>query len=194
MLGLKRTGLTIQKMALKVDSGDILLQNEFEITDQDNAVTLEEKVSNMASGMILEVLNGLENGKITPVPQDENRATFCKMLKKEDGLIIWDDKAEKTINKIRACIKWPIGYSFIDNNRINIYKASINKKLDFNDYQKIENGKILFADKINGIVVKAGDNLISLENLQQSGKKILNWKDFLNGFRNLAEKKFNAEI
>jgi len=188
--GYKKSGITVQKMALKVDSGDIVLQREFDIEDDDDALSIEEKVSVMASMMITESLSGLADERIIPQPQDSSKATYCKMFKKEDGGLNWDEKAENIINRIRASVKWPIAYSFIDNNRINIYKASINKNYTIDDFRDYENGKIIFADKSNGILVKSSDFLINLLSLQQSGKKLLNWKDFLNGYRNLSDKKF----
>lgn len=77
--------------------------------------------------------------------------------------------------------------------RINIYKIKINKSYNFNDYKLLENGRIVFADKNNGIIVKVDDSLINLEVLQLEGRKILNWLEFLNGFRQLKDKKFNTE-
>ena len=93
------------------------------------------------------------------------------MCKKEDGLIDWSNKSRYIINQIRALVKWPVCYSFLEKNRINIYQARINNDLDFDDYKNDCNGKIVVANKNDGIVVKASDGLINLERLQQKGKK-----------------------
>ncbi|MCK4799312.1 MAG: methionyl-tRNA formyltransferase [Spirochaetes bacterium] len=188
--GLSKSGVTIQKMKLKVDSGDILYQQAFDILPEDDAVSIEEKVSSIAADIINPVLLKIEDKNIKLIPQNDSDVTFCKLFKKNDGLIDWNDKGKNIVNKIRALIKWPIAYSFIDNSRINIYKASINKNLSLNDFYNFENGKIIFADKTNGIIVKASDSLINIESLQQKGKKILDWKDFINGYRDLFLKKF----
>lgn len=193
LLGMKKSGVTIQKMALKMDSGDILFQKTIDISPEDDEISIEERVSIIASDLIIYTLEKIEKKDLKSVPQDESKATYCKLIKKEDGLIDWKDKGEKIINKVRAFVKWPIAYTFLDNYRVNIYKIKINNGLKFSDYKNVLDGKIIYADKNNGIVVKASDSLLNIELLQQSGKKILDWKDFLNGHRGLSGKKFSME-
>ncbi len=193
LLGMKKSGVTIQKMALKMDSGDILIQKTFDISPEDDEITIEERVSIIASDLIIQVLNQFEKKDLKPVPQDESKVTFCRLIKKEDGLINWSDKGENIINKVRAFVKWPIAYTFLDNNRINIYKVKADINIKFDHYKNEKDGKIIFADKNNRIVVKVSDSLLNIELLQQGGKKILDWKDFLNGYRDLSGKKFSME-
>lgn len=191
--GNKKSGITIQKINLKVDSGDILYQEEFDIKPDDNAISIEEKVSDISSDIINPFLQKYLKDELEIKPQNNSEATYCKMIKKENGLIDWNQNGENIINKIRAFINWPIAYSFIDKNRINIYKASINNNIDKNEYKDLKNGSILFADKQMGIIVKINDSFINIEELQQKGKKIMFWKDFINGYRDLAGKIFSME-
>lgn len=193
MSGMSVSGITIQKVALKVDSGDILYQENFDILPEDDAITLEKKVSSLAGKAIIKVLSDFENNKLNPIKQNNKEATYCKLLKKEDGLINWNNDADTIINKIRACVKWPVAYTFIDNKRINIYKATICEDFLFEPYRDFENGKIVFTDKKHGLIVKTLDSLVRIELLQLSGKKIIGSKEFLNGYRNLEEKKFLME-
>ncbi len=191
--GMTKSGLTIQKIALKMDSGDLLFQKPFDILPEDDEITVEEKVSIIASDSILPVLEKIEKKELNAIPQDDSKATFCKLIKKDEGLIDWHDKGENIINKVRAFVKWPIAYSFLEKNRVNIYKIKVNNIIKFDDNKDTEVGEIIFADKENGIVIKASDALLNIELLQQSGKKILGWKDFLNGHRDLLGKKFRME-
>lgn len=194
LFGMKKTGLTIQKTALKMDAGDILYQKLFDILPEDDEITIEELVSRIASEAIILVLEKCTNKELKGIPQDDSKATYCKLIKKEDGLINWQDKGENIVNKVRAFVKWPIAYTFLDKSRINIYKIKINDKIDFKKYKDVKEGKIIFADKINGIIVKVLDSLLNIELLQQSGKKILEWKTFLNGYKkSLSGKTFNRE-
>lgn len=188
--GYTRSGLTIQKMALKVDSGDILFQEEFEIEKEDNAITIEEKVAQLSAEVINDVLKDYVMGKIIPVPQDHEKATYCKLIKKEDGLIDWNESNININNKIRAFVKWPVAYSFIDKLRVNIYEAECLN--DENIFLNEKNGKIVYADKTHGIVVKTGNGLLKIISLQLEGKKKLLWRDFLNGFRELDKKYFES--
>lgn len=189
--GYKKTGLTIQKMSLKVDSGDILFQKEFEITEDDDEISLTVKSSKTASENILNVLEQIEKNTVKPIKQDDSKATYCKLIKKEQGLIDWNDRGLNIVNKIRAFVKWPIAYSFIDKMRINIYKAKVIENFNFNLYKDLTNGKIIFADKKNGIIAKTSDSLIKIESLQKEGKKILGCIDFINGFKGLENKIFS---
>ncbi|OHD13308.1 MAG: methionyl-tRNA formyltransferase [Spirochaetes bacterium GWD1_27_9] len=189
--GETKSGITVQTIKLKVDSGDILYQNEFEILPEEDYNSIEKKIATLSAFFINEVLYKFENNQIKPIPQKDNDATFCKLYNKEDGLIDWNFCGKDVINKIRAFVEWPTSYSFIDGKKVSIFSAKINDKLNFSDFTDIENGKIVFADLKNGIVVKTKDCLINLLMLQQEGKKVLAYKDFLNGFRDLNTKKFS---
>lgn len=193
LLGMKKSGVTIQKMALKMDSGDILIQKTIDISPEDDEISIEEKVSTIASDLIIYVLEKLEKNDLKPISQEESNATYCRLIKKEYGLIDWKAKGEDIINKVRAFVKWPVAYTFLDKSRVNIYRIKLNNNLKLSNYKSVIEGKIIFADKNNGIVVRASDSLLNIELLQQSGKKILDWKDFLNGYRGLSEKKFCME-
>jgi methionyl-tRNA formyltransferase len=188
--GFTRSGLTIQQMTLQVDAGDILCQEAFDILPEDNAISVEKKVSQIASKSIITLLDRIEKEKTNPVPQNSEEATYCRLIKKDEGQVNWNTSGKSIVNKIRAFVKWPIAYSFIDDLRINLYKAKTENQLDFNDYRQCKNGTIITAHKSKGIIVKAEDSLVSLEQLQKHGKKILFWKDFLNGFQGLENKQF----
>lgn len=114
MLGLKKSGISIQQMALKMDAGDILFQVEFDISEEDDEISLENKVGKISSQVIIPVLEKFQKGEIKPIPQDHSKATYCKLMKKEDGLIDWNKNGFEIMNKIRACIKWPVAYSFLE--------------------------------------------------------------------------------
>jgi len=185
--GKNKSGITIQKVALKVDSGDILLQKEFDITENDDAITIENFVRKESSKMITEVLLNFYN--INPIQQDESKATYCKILKKEDGLIDWENESGLQIfNKIRAFVKWPIAHTYLEGKILNIYKATIVKDIDFNIFKDYKNGQIVVADIKKGLFVKTKDCILNLDMLQLEGKKILDYKNFINGQRFIDKK------
>lgn len=188
--GLDESGITIQTIKLKVDSGDVLFQKKFPISIDDDALSIESHVAGTAAGIINDVLVQIENETIKPIVQNETDVTYCTMISKDEGLLSWDESGYAIHNKVRAFVEWPVAYSFIRDIRINIYKTKINTQLNKDDYKDFANGSVLFADKKNGIVVKAHDCLLNIEKLQQKGKKILDWKSFINGFKDLAGQKF----
>jgi len=192
--GDEETGITIQTVKLKVDSGDILLQKKFNIEENDDLNSLEEKVAAMSKDLVLEVLSGFEKNSLKPEIQDEAKVTKCRLIKKEDGLIDWEKSGKEITNKIRAFSRWPVAFSYIEGKKINIYSSHLNKNLNFTDYKEIINGKVICASKNNGIVVKCRDSLINIDILQTEGKKILECLCFLNGCQNFEDKIFTSGV
>jgi len=106
------TGVCIQKMQFKLDTGPILaLENVViprEITASDLRTMLNEKAKDMLSRVIKEYISG----NITPIAQDEHLASYCKKIKKEDGLIDIHDNSIVNYRKFRAYFSWPRTYFF----------------------------------------------------------------------------------
>lgn len=186
------TGVTIQTIKLKVDAGDILLQKELDING-DDICTIESKVSEMATDMTLEVLSDFDRYYNNKTVQDETKATYCKMIQKEDGLIDWDCSGKEIVNKIRAYSNRPIAFSYADKKKLNIFKASINNTVDFDKFKNCSNGEIVALNKREGIIVKSADCLINLEVLQQEGKNVLECNNFINGCQSFLNKILSKE-
>lgn len=188
--GKTQTGITIQTVEAKVDAGKILSQKVIPISPDDDVISLENKVALLAPELVLDVLEKLETGSLTPLPQNDSEATYCHMFSKEDGKIDWNEPADSIINKIKAFARWPVAYSYFDGEMVRFYKGSINTTFDFADFSDTKNGQIVLCDMKNGLVVKASDALINLEQLQKQGKKVLNCKDYVNGCRDVLNRCF----
>ncbi|MFA6274332.1 MAG: methionyl-tRNA formyltransferase, partial [Candidatus Paceibacterota bacterium] len=122
------TGITIQKMEFKMDSGPIVAQEKVFIHSNEKAQELRKRLIKIGGELLVKILN------TTPSPfghsplaggekQNENKATYCKKIKKEDGLIDLNDDGIKNYNKFRAYSVWPRTYFFKDNKRIIITDA-----------------------------------------------------------------------
>lgn len=182
--GETRSGISIQQIALEVDSGDIFKCEEFSILPEDDAVTIEEKVAVIASELIEQVLNEIENGTSKCVKQDSSKATFCRMISKDDGNINWNTNVNSIFNKVRAFAKWPLASTMLDGKKLNIYKAAISNL----ENSGTPGGTIICADKKRGLHVQCADGVLEIKELQLAGKNKLKAIDFLNGYRNLAGK------
>lgn len=118
------TGITIQQMEYKMDSGPILAMEEVEIDKEETTPELKKKLIKIGGDLLVEILPKIINKEIFPVSQDEDKATFCKKIKKEDGLI--DPEKDNPIdifNKYRAYKVWPRVFYFKENKRIIITDA-----------------------------------------------------------------------
>lgn len=124
--GEKETGVSIQKMEYKMDSGPIIALEKTEILPDENSVELRKRLIKIGAHLLIKKLPDFINEKITLTKQDENDATYCKKIKKEDGLIdINTENAENLYNKFRAYFKWPRIFFFKEEKRIIIADAAL---------------------------------------------------------------------
>jgi methionyl-tRNA formyltransferase len=117
------TGVTIQKMEYKMDSGPIIGTEKVEILPNEKAADLRERLIKIGGELLIKILPDFIENKITFIPQDETQATFCKKIKKEDGLIDLNENAVKNYNKFRAYAAWPRTFFFVNNKRVIITEA-----------------------------------------------------------------------
>lgn len=128
--GETETGITIQKMEYKMDSGPIIGTEIVQIMPDEKAVELRERLIKVGGELLIKILPDFIDGKIIPIAQDETQATFCKKIKKEDGLIDLNADAELNYNKFRAYATWPRTFFFVNNKRIIVINAILeNNKL-----------------------------------------------------------------
>ncbi len=174
--GDRESGITIQRLANKMDSGNILLQEKFTIEDGENTGQLIQRVALMAAPQILKVIRDFKNNSVTEYEQDHSIATFCKLIKKEDGLIDWSNKSKKILNMVRGYNPWPYGQTKFIDKSLNIIEANKAECIS-----EAEPGTVLEYSKKNGFLIKTGDGAINVTKLQLQSKKILDYKSFNNG-------------
>lgn len=179
------TGISIQRMALKMDSGNILHQEELTLDGTETTGSLTEKVANLSAPLIVKVISELEDGSITEYEQDHDKATFCKLIKKSDGVIDWTMKTVDLLNFIRAFNPWPLAQTTFLDKSLNIIEAKNADDIDVNDLNE-ESGEVLSYSKAKGYLVKTSDGAIYVTVLQLQSKKVLDYKSFNNGVQNFV--------
>jgi methionyl-tRNA formyltransferase len=123
--GDEETGVSIQKMEYKMDSGPIIASEKTNIDRDEKINELKERLTHLGGELLVRILPEFMEDKITPMVQDENLATFSRKIKKEDGLIDLDADPQKNYNKFRAYFVWPRTFFFKDGKRIIITKAKL---------------------------------------------------------------------
>ena len=123
------TGITIQKMQYEMDSGPIVAQEKITILPDEKAGELRKRLIKIGGKLLVKILPDYTDGKIKIIPQNETEATFCKKIKKEDGLIDLNDNATMNYNKFRAYATWPRTFFFKNNKRIIITDAKLENNL-----------------------------------------------------------------
>lgn len=168
--GIDKTGITIMDMALKMDSGDIILKGEVEIKEDDNYETLSEKMSYVGADLLIKVLKG----NYERIKQNEDEVTFAYTLKREDEFLDFYSSNRNVLNHLRGLSPEP-GASIKINEEI--YKVYKMQKSDI--IKTLEDGEI-FVDK-NRLFIKSFHGINEVLEIQAPGKKRMLVRDFLNG-------------
>jgi methionyl-tRNA formyltransferase len=193
------TGITIQKMALEMDSGDILIQKKIPLNGTETAETLLELASREGAPLMVQALDLLEKGTATGIRQNADEATFCTMLKKEDGEIDWSQSAAAIDARVRAFTPWPGAFTAVGDQILAILKAHPYRNALSSDNDKVSQsedlpGYVIGIDKKEGILVQTGNGILVLERLQWRTRKPLDWKSFLNGSRDFITTQLGKRI
>ncbi|MDQ5954918.1 MAG: Methionyl-tRNA formyltransferase [Patescibacteria group bacterium] len=120
-----QTGVSIQQMEYKMDTGQILVVEKIEILPDEKSGELRTRLIKIGGELLVKMLPDFIDGKITTIPQDETQAINCKKMTKEDGLIDLDGDSVMNYNKFRAYATWPRTYFFKDNKRVIITDAEL---------------------------------------------------------------------
>lgn len=176
--GRTKTGVTTMLLTEEMDAGDILLQEEVGIEKTDTAGTLSEKLIKVGTDLLIRTLKGLDKGEIKPGPQDNEKATYTHLIKKEEGLIRWDESIEKIYNKIRAFDPWPGAFTYYRGKRWIIWKIEIIEQRPV----PATPGEIIEITP-DGILVATGDGYVKIFELQEEGKKRMKVCTYLRGHK-----------
>lgn len=174
--GEKVTGITTMYMAKGLDSGDMLLKAEVEITDEDTFATIHDKMAVTGANLLLDTLDQLEAGTLERIPQDHDAATYAPMITKETGHIDWSKNGRDIINLIRGLNPAPAAYTIYEEEVLKIFGAVIS------DVQAdgAANGEIVAVTK-KGFVVKCGDGCLLITEVQAQGGKRMMTDAYLRG-------------
>ncbi|HEV2699900.1 MAG TPA: methionyl-tRNA formyltransferase, partial [Terriglobales bacterium] len=179
--GEKITGVTTMKIDEGLDTGDILLQRELAISDDDTSETLAPRLAAIGADLMIDTLRGLHDGALRPRKQDNAQATLAPILKKEDGRIDFGRTAQGIYNRFRGFQPWPGAFTTFRGRSLNII-AMKPARVDemWNDH--LTEAQLLIKD--GRLFVGCGSNTaIELLELQPEGKKRISARDFIHGYR-----------
>ena len=177
--GEKISGVTVIKMNEKMDEGDIILKRDVEITPEETNITLNEKLSGLGAQAIIEAIDLIEKNKEIFEKQDSSKATYAPKLKKDDGLIDWNEPAAVIHNKVRGFIPWPGAYTYYGGKILKILKTEMAAAAE----DDIETGEVTEILKERGVVVNTGSGNIIIKRLQLEGKKEMDADAFVRGHK-----------
>ena len=194
----KETGISIQRIAPELDTGDIFTSDVFQLSGRETTLSLCETVSRRAALLLSGLLLNFDPGAARP---QEGEAVYCREIKKEAGLIDWTRSAAEIDAQIRAYTPWPLSFTCFGGNLLFILET-----LPLDALPGVQPGTpdalpgvqpgapdappgaapgtVLGTDKDHGILIQTGKGILAVSKLQWQAKKALDWKGFCNGSRN----------
>lgn len=170
------TGVTIMYMDKGMDTGDIVLKRELSINPEDNAGTIHDKMSILGADVLLEALAQIEGGTSSRTKQNDDLATYAKMLTKDMGCIDFNKSTADILNLIRGLNPWPTAYTFYNEDMIKIWSAQT-----YDNTTKFRHGEIIDILPQEGIIVQANDGTLLITEIQASNGKRMLTTDYLRG-------------
>ena len=184
--GDKVTGITIMMMAEGMDTGDILIQKEIEIGPDMHSDELMMSLAELSASMLPQAVIDLSEGRLTPVKQDDSKATYCPPLSSEEGHFTWDMDASVIHNKVRALSSWPGAYTEAGDRKLKIYDTRVIDVLpDTADKALAEQAGpgTIVASKGENLIIKCGNGFIKILELQFAGGKRLHSRDVSHNYK-----------
>ena len=174
--GKRETGITTMLMAEGLDTGDMLLRRALPIETDDNFETIHDKLGALGAELIAETLDGLANGAITPVRQDDSLATYAAKIEKSDCLINFDRSAREVHDQIRGLSPIPLSFTHTpDGKLLKVTSAVICEESSENAVT----GKVVSLD--SGITVTCAEGSVTLTGVLPEGKGRMSAADFIRG-------------
>ena len=173
--GFKETGVTIMRMSEGMDEGDMIEIRKCPIGSDETASELMVKVAKIGGEALLEAIDKIARGEAEYVKQDDSKATYCRKIKKEDARIDFSKSSSEVKCQINAFSKEPGAYFEYEGAVYKVLRAETESE------HSGKAGEILEASPKGGFVVACGSGAVRFLELQASGGRVLNAKDFLNG-------------
>lgn len=175
--GDQEAGVSIMLLVKEMDAGPIIVQEKVKVEPEDNHETLNNKLFSLGNKLLMDNLEKYINKEIETHPQDKSQATYTEIIKKENGLIDWNNSAQKINNQIRAFYNWPGAYTYFDNKLLKIIEAEFEKKNN-----KHQVGEVFLNN--DRIAIQTKNGLLYPLIVQIEGKQKMDINPFINGYKN----------
>jgi methionyl-tRNA formyltransferase len=169
------TGLTTFKLAEKVDTGNIYLQQKLDIYPEDNFETLHDRMSELGAKRVLDTVNLIESGNYELKQQDDLLASPAPKITKEICLIDWNKSATEIHNLVRGLSPHPAAFFIYHDKVIKVYKTEVVAGINLKPFQ--------FHQTKTELIIGCEKDALRIHEIQQEGKKRMGIVEFLIGFR-----------
>ena len=174
-------GVSTMMLVKRMDAGDVLMRAETPLGENETYGELSLRLSELGADLFMRTLSALERGELTPVPQDETQATYCKMLTRDSGRIDLSAPRRVIHDLIRGTNPWPGAYALLGEEKLKLWRTVLS---DAEAPAELPVGG-LFGDAKKGLFLRCADGALEITELQAPGGKKLDGKAFLRG-KNIA--------
>jgi len=177
--GDKVAGASLMLLDAEMDHGPVFATSECEVFDNDDFLILYSRIANLGADLLVDSLPKIFNGSLISLDQNHSNATYCKMIKKEDGFVDFSLKSRvDVLNMIRAFSQWPNVYIDFCDLKLKIVTAELfDLKIDFSG---VLVGSLFEYDK--NLFLKCFDGVLKINSVQVPSKNVVDYRSFLNGF------------
>jgi methionyl-tRNA formyltransferase len=179
-----RTGVTIMQMDRGLDTGPMLLQRPVPISDTDTGGTLSVRLAAVGAEALLEVLDGLERGDLTPTPQPADGVTYAAKISKAEARIDWTGDASGIAFKVRAFNPRPIAETLAEGEQLRVLTAEICRDLAANELKSASKEPIpgdIIAIRGDSMTVQCGTGALDVQSVQRPGKRAVSGREYAQG-------------
>ncbi len=169
------TGITVQKMAKRLDSGEVILQEEIAIKDEDTSTELLDRMIEPGTRLLVEALKQMEAGSCILTTQDESLATFAPKLDRTHSRIDWTRSAIEIQNQVRSTLPWPGTEFRLGGRRVKIIRTQVTQGHG-------APGNVI-CDSKRSLQIQCGSGRLALTAIQPENRKPVDIAEFLVGFR-----------
>lgn len=175
--GEKTTGVTTMLMDEGMDTGKMLLKEDVEISDDDTAVTLHDKLKVVGANLLLKTIDAIRSNSAVLIEQDNSHATYAPIFKKADCLIDWHKDANAVRNFVRGLNPCPCAFTHLGNKLLKIYSGFVKS------IQVCEAPGTVIAASSEGIEVAAKDSIFVITELKPENRNKMNAAEFIRGYK-----------
>lgn len=191
--GDKKTGVTIMKTDIGLDTGDIVLIKEIDIEETDTTTTLFQKLAILGADAIVEAMLKLQNGQITFKKQADEGVSLCKKIVKQECQIDFNQSASQCMRLIKAMEFSPVAYAYLQGQLVNFYDCKLpTDREDVQSLAESQAGKVVAVTK-QGVFIQTGKGILQATCLQFAGSKKMQSIDIFNGKKILVNQIFNEK-
>ena len=177
--GETRTGVTTFFIDEGIDTGNLILQREIQIDDDETAGQLHDRLARIGADVLMETVELIAEGHAVRKLQEDAKATPAPKLKKEDGVIDWSKRALDIKNHVRGMNPFPGAFTELNERIIKVHQTALAPV----EKEEVAAGEILMIDSEVGLVVATGDGALTLTEVQPEGKKRMSGLEFVRGYR-----------